>query len=125
MSTGVGVSPIGLGDAVVDLHPLSETGILWPPHKGGVVRVANGKEAVGGEDPTHFFECSYGVTEVLEDLVCVHHIEGVIGVFEGVGVTDGKAEVWIVLRGKRLRSSINNFLRTVNGDDRALSEHGG
>ena len=77
----------------VELEPAVQDGIRGGPCEGPVVGLAGGQHALGVEDATELDEGGDGVTEMLEHLVHVDHVERGIGEPEGEQVGHLEAQV--------------------------------
>jgi hypothetical protein len=83
---------------VVQLEPAVQHRVRWRPEEGGVVAVAHGEDAVGPQHAGCFAHGGDGIGQVLEDLMCMDHVERRIGDIERVHVADGELDPGLVQR---------------------------
>ena len=93
MSSGVRFSIVAPSDPLIDGHPSVQLRGFREPRHGAIVRVSNRHEPSWLGHPSHLHERSDRVAEVLEDLMGMHHVEGVVGEVEAVHRTHLELDV--------------------------------
>ncbi len=78
MASGVRLGLIGMCDLAIEGTPPSQCGQFGIPGHRGVIGIAHRDEASGPAHPSHLPERSRRIREMLEDLMGVHHVEGIV-----------------------------------------------